>query len=388
MKQTEVKTCGVCGHDDLALLWDLPKLPLTEKYGRYNPSAQLQFDQRLAICESCGHVQLGIQLSPHLLYTPSEYSFRTSQSNSARAGSEFFLNFYSAHKSSSAHSLLDVGGNDLYLAARVDVKDRCVIDPVCAKEDGKVIDGVKIIGKFVEEVDFEKEKLTPDLIFCRHVLEHVANPKEMLSALLKKMAPNALYVFEIPCFENLLEANRFDAIFHQHYHYFDLSSFQRLIAEVGGEYIAHEYNRQGSCGGALLVAFRKGKYSAIPQLTVAQKKSQIEKAIQHYTQQMNLLAAQVRKFRKNLYGYGASLMLATLAYHLKSDLSELICILDDDEAKDQIGYQNLPVTVRSTKHYEIPKNSNFLITSLENSRAIFTKLSQMTPRRILIPLVS
>ncbi|PIS02133.1 MAG: hypothetical protein COT85_07065 [Chlamydiae bacterium CG10_big_fil_rev_8_21_14_0_10_42_34] len=389
MEKRTVEKCGVCNHSDLALLWDLPKLPLTEKYGCYDPLKILYFDQRLLICNDCGHVQLGVQLSPELLYTASEYSFRTSLSKSACLGSEFFLNFFSSIKGSQTfNSLLDVGGNDLYLAKKVDIEKRCVVDPVCSLQDGQIIDGVKILGQFIEKVDFGKEELLPDLIFCRHVLEHVANPREMLTALLEKGAPHALYVFEIPCLENLIEANRFDAIFHQHYHYFDLSSFQRLIAEIGGEYVSHEYNRQGSCGGAMLIAFRKGKTTVTPSVDVAEKKASIEKAIQNYTKQMDLLSIQLKKFENNIYGYGASLMLATLGYHLKTDFSELICILDDDEQKDQISYQNVPVTVRCVKKCSIPKNSNFLVTSLENTRSIFGKISEMAPRRVLIPLVN
>lgn len=389
MEKRQIQQCGVCAQDHLALLWDLPQLPLTEKYGSYNPQKILHSDQRLLICKNCGHVQLGIQLSPHHLYTSSEYSFRTSQSNSARSGTDFFLNFFSQQSNHQTfRSLLDIGGNDLFLAKQIAVENRCVIDPVCAPDDGKIIDGVKILGRFIEAIDFQKEGLKPDLIFCRHVLEHIANPRQMLTSLLEKGAPNALYIFEIPCFENLMEANRFDAIFHQHYHYFDLTSFQRLIAEAGGAYLAHQYNRQGSCGGALLIAFRKGKSSLQHPLSITEKQQAIQKAIQNYSTQMDLLAIQLKKFNKDIYGYGASLMLATLGYHLKTDFSELICILDDDEQKDQISYQNIPITVRFTKKCSVPKNSNFLVTSLENTRSIFKKVLEFSPRRVLIPLVN
>lgn len=51
-----------------------------------------------------------------------------------------------------------------------------------------------------------------------------------------------MYVVEIPCFENLVESLRFDAVFHQHVHYLDLRSFRRLIWECGGEYLDHTFN--------------------------------------------------------------------------------------------------------------------------------------------------
>jgi hypothetical protein len=385
-----ISACGVCESQKLSLLWDLPKFPLTEKYGPFSPSEQLHWHQKLMICDQCGHVQLGVQLSPRLLYTPGAYSFRTSQSKTAIRGSQLFFDFYQRlSQGRTFQSLVDVGGNDLFLAKMTPIQNRCVIDPICSREDGQIVDGVKLIGKFFEEVDFQKEGLAPDLVFCRHVLEHIAQPRQLLQKLFQVCHPEALYFFEIPCFENLLEANRFDAIFHQHYHYFDLDAFQMLIAEMGGEYIGHLYYRQGSCGGALLVAFQRQK-NLVPRLQrdIPSKKRAIQKAIQQYQQQMHLLADQLKKFNQQIYGYGASLMLATLGYHLKTDFSELICVLDDDAQKDQLGYQNLPVHVRYSGHCQPEPNSNFIITSLENTRSIYKRIIDLSPRRILIPMVS
>src|SRR3990167_10904485 len=386
-----VTHCGVCDAFSLDLLWDLPKHPLTEKYGLFSPEKALFADQRLLICKSCGHVQLGMQIAPEFLYSPGEYSFRTSQSKTARAGSELFLNFFhSISQGRLFRSLLDIGGNDRFLAKRVPLESRFVIDPICSNEDGQTIDNTKIIGKFIEEVDFKKEGLEPDLIFCRHVLEHVARPKQLLLHLFEQCAPEALYIFEIPCFENLVEANRFDAIFHQHYHYFDLSAFKTLIAEAGGTYLSHLYNRQGSCGGALLIAFRKARTAekTKPAQDTAGRKCHFQKAISAYCHQMELLSAQLKNFNQNIYGYWASLMLATLAYHLQTDFSELVCVLDDDQEKDNLGYQNVPVIVRYSNSLEISPNSNFIITSLENARPIFKRITEFSPRRILIPLVN
>ncbi len=388
--ENAIANCGVCNYTSFDVLWDLPKLPLTEKYGIFDASKQLYWDQKLLICNHCGHVQLGMQLSPNFLYTPLEYSFRTSQSKTAVFGSQLFLEFFKKlGKSREFKSLLDLGGNDLHLAKMVPIKNRYVVDPVCSPQDGQVVDGIKIVGKFIEQVDFQKEGMFPDLVFCRHVLEHVSKPRELIQQLFNQCHPEALYVFEIPCFENLMEANRFDAVFHQHYHYFDLLSFQRLITEMGGQYLAHLYNRQGSCGGALLIAFQRQKTCSKPDfIDVLKRKELIRKSIQNYRQQMQLMSEQLRKFDQNIYGYGASLMLATLGYHLRTDFSELICILDDDAQKDQISYQNVPIKVRYTGHCQPEVNSNYIITSLENTRSIFKRLMEFSPRRVLIPFIN
>lgn len=89
-----------------------------------------------------------------------------------------------------------------------------------------------------------------------------------------------------------------------------------------------------------------------------------------------------------VYGYGASLMLATPGYHLQTDFSQLTCVLDDDVARDGATYENIPVTVRHTAKVAPAPNSSYLITSLENIRPICRRILELTPRRILVPPVN
>lgn len=376
----QVSQCGVCGKEGFSELWDLPKLPFTEKFGSFDPEAHPPIDQKLVICDHCAHIQLGFQVPPETLYQPSEYAFRTSESAAARRGSEFFLEFFNEVAGErSFDSLLDIGGNDLYLAKKMDVTSRCVIDPVCTMEDEQV----KVITGMVEGVDLAEDIEQPNLVFCRHVLEHISSPQKLLHQLFSQCHEDSLYIFEIPCFDCLVEAGRFDAIFHQHYHYFDLDSFKQLLQHNGGRYIAHRYNHGGSCGGALLVAFEKGNMP----ISKPKKKTTIKEAIYAYCQEMEFLSKALREFPGPVYGYGASLMLATYAYHLKSDLSNLVCILDDDPNKEGHGYKNIPVRIASPEKEKIEEEASYLVTSLENVRPILKKLIEKKPRRIFVPSI-
>ena len=81
-------------------------------------------------------------------------------------------------------------------------------------------------------------------------------------------------------------------------------------------------------------------------------------------------------------------MLATLDYHLHNDFPAFDCILDDDSAKDGVTYENVPVTVRHTAKVAPFANASYIITSLENVRAIYRRIQDLTQRRILLPLMS
>lgn len=384
--------CGISDATDFHSLWRLPALPLTERFGPYSPEANLAFDQELVISVPTGHVQLRHQLDPSVLYTNAEYSFRTASSGKSRQGVVFFMQYLERLAGGRTFkSAVDVGGNDLFVARHLMAPGRhvAVIDPICSPVDGEVIDGIKVFGRFVEQVDLERDLPIPDLVVCRHTLEHIARPGEVIQQWFRQCSVDCLYVVEVPCFENLIEAQRFDAIFHQHFHYYDLAAFRHLIWECGGEYLGHVINHQGSCGGALLVAFRRAQSSQVkPVIDVEARIRNIKQRIARYREEMNVLSELLQVAPRPLYGYGASLMLATLAYHLRTDFSYLECILDDDPAKEGMTYENVPVKVLHTPAVAPPANASYLITSLENVRPIQRRIHELNPRRIFAPTIT
>jgi cyclopropane-fatty-acyl-phospholipid synthase len=388
----EFAQCGISDAHQFHSLWVLPGLPLTERFGPYDPNHKLAFDQELRISLPTGHVQLRYQIDPKILYGNSGYEFRTGGSDKSRRGVEFFLAYLQQCTAGRSYeSVVDVGGNDLFVARfMVDKSEHCaVVDPICAAIDGQTIDGIKVFGRFVEEIDFSSDMPPPDLVVCRHTLEHITNPRQVINHWFRQCSADCVYVVEIPCFENLVESLRFDAVFHQHVHYFDLNSFQRLIWECGGEYLGHTFNHQGSCGGALLVAFRRAKTNQVkPKIELASRIAGFERRIALYKTQMAMMKEELHALPGPVYGYGASLMLATLGYHLQTDFSELICVLDDDLARDGATYENIPITVRHTAKVAPVPNSSYLITSLENMRPIYRRILELTPRRILVPSIS
>ena len=90
------------------------------------------------------------------------------------------------------------------------------------------------------------------------------------------------YIFEVPDFDCLIESLRFDAIFHQHLHYFSLSTLTNLIIECGGEVTDHLYNYQGPCGGSLLVSFKKSnkKNLGLVNINIEDKKQKFDSELE------------------------------------------------------------------------------------------------------------
>ncbi len=384
--------CAICGKRELEVVLELPRLPLTGIYCQKPPEKPVEgIDQKLLLCLHCGHAQLSEQVTPSLLYG-EHYSFRTSMSMTARQGTDFFLSALNeVARGRSFRCVLDLGCNDLYLLKQLNHSclERIGIDPVWAgKEDLRDEKSIRVIGAPIEEVDLHSTlEREPDLIVCQHTLEHLYDPRAVLIHLFSVASENALFLFEVPGFEGLVNRFRFDQVFHQHLQYFTLTSFQKLLYEVGGQYISHWENYPH--WGALLIAFHK---RAKGQGTKCQRVKPpfgiplIQERYALFRRQMSHLKDILKSFEGTpIYGYGAAQMLPVLAYHLGSDLSFLTAILDDDPYKDGLHYLNLSPVIRHLSRIEDLKGTSIFITAVDNVEPILSKLLARRPRHIISP---
>jgi len=348
-------------------------------------------DQRLLVCAKCGHAQLAEQVAPAALYDDS-YSFQTSVSATARQGTSFFLAMLDDIAADKHFNcVLDLGCNDLYLLQQLRGRAnvRVGIDPLWAsKEDQRDDTSITVIGAAIEDVDLHSIlEAPPDLILCRHTLEHIYEPGAVLQNLLDVAAEDALFLFEMPGFEAVVRRLRFDQVFHQHPHYFTLASFQRLIDKVGGVYISHRENYHD--WGALLVAFShrsKNHGQRNEKLSYGFGVRAIRERYGLFRRQMSTVNDVLKSLEgTTVYGYGAGQMLPVLAYHLNNDLSLLTAVLDDDPAKDGLHYWNLPLVIRRTDSVDDLEAASVFITAVDNVKPILSKLLVQRPRHVIYP---
>jgi len=384
--------CSIC---DGALVEaiDLPALPLTETYCRQPVADPLPgIDQKLLFCPACGHGQLEAQISPKVLYG-ANYCFRTSASATARKGTQFFLSVLDeAAPRRKFKCVLDLGCNDLHLLSQL--KDRAAvrigIDPVWRGREAEREDAtIFVYGNNIEDIPLAELPAKPDLVICRHTLEHIQEPRTVLELLMQAATPDALFIFEVPGFDGLISRLRFDQVFHQHLQYFSLASFSRLLKEVGAEFLLHRENFHD--WGAMAVAFTRSTRSAKTITTAVERPTLVDIARRYalFRQQMAITNTILTELNGTVvYGYGAAQMLPVLAYHMGNDLSQLAAVLDDDPEKDGIGYWNLPVKVIPSSRAPDLSRAAVLITALDNVQPIMTRLltHPQRPRHIICPL--
>ncbi len=381
--------CSIC-NGSVSELISLPRLPITDSYCREpvaNPISGI--DQSLLYCENCGHAQLGNLISPSVLYG-SNYCFRTSASATARSGTDLFLSVLDeAAPGRRFQCALDIGCNDLHLLRLL--SDRAVhrvgVDPVWkGSEDQCEGKSILVVGRNFEDVTAADLPAKPDLILCRHTLEHIHEPRKMIETIFEIAADGAIFLFEVPSLEVLVKRLRFDQVFHQHAQYFSLHSFLNMLDYTGGQLLLSQLNYHN--WGALIVAFERRGAGVASSGTVPKPSFvDIQKRYEMFKSQMINAGAALAAYAGDLiYGYGAAQMLPVLGYHMGTDFSELNFVLDDDPNKDGMGYWNLPVRIKLASSIENIADATVLITAIDNVQPIMAKLLTRRPRHILYPL--
>jgi hypothetical protein len=387
--------CAVCDSVNLDAVLDLPKLPFTGHFSQKPMSAAAAhegIDQKLLWCRNCFHAQLAFQVDPQELYN-EEYYFRTSRSQTACRGTEFFLRtldtFFPQKQFTCA---LDLGCNDLHLLGQLKsrAKERVGIDPIWKGKENTVNESsLTVFGEEIEHIDLgAKLRIAPDLVVCRHTLEHIYNPSEALDKLISAAAENAVFVIEVPSLNGLVQRLRFDQVFHQHLQYFSHASLRRVMTQLGARYIGQREHYHD--WGAVCMVFVKGREREALDTQALREDFDLAALKKRYTifkDQVRVANDTLMLFKgKEIYGYGAAQMLPVLAYHMNNDLSLLTGVLDDDPRLHEWYYWNLPLRIESPQKIKDWGNTDIFLTAVDNVQPIMNRLFTHRPRHIVYPL--
>jgi hypothetical protein len=385
-------SCQACGQKSAPAVIRLPDFPLTDLYVKKRPRKRLGFvDQAFQVCPRCGHGQLARVIDAELQYGNSDrYSFRTSKSACGREVADFFIDFFNRVIGKKKFGrIVEVGCNDLYVLKRIRARARELvgIDPILKGRSSDVSEGnIIAVGDFFENVRLDG---LADVVICKDVLEHLPDPREFLRKAIGQARDKALFFFQVPLLDTILDGCRFDQVFHQHLNYFSLRSMQALLEDLGCGLV--DWTINNNHWGAGLFAFQKGTLSSGAKFPV--RKILPEEVRERYKlfkgdlrQAGNMLSMQAGR---KIYGYGATPMLPVLAYHFDNGLKELACIVDDDKSKDGLSYLNMPVSIAHTGKIRDWKNAVVLltaITSRSNVRKMLANLIGLGARQIIFPL--
>lgn len=205
------------------VLWD------TQGRALQAPAAAIS----LVFCDACGHI-FNAEFDPGLVdYSP------------AYENSLHFSEYFQAYASGLAESLvrrhglrekqiIEIGcgnGDFLELLCRLGDSQGVGFDPACSRDE----DAVGAVRFIADYYSTNYRHYDADLVCCRHVLEHIENPRE-LAALCREVCarrPGATVFFEVPNGAYIAKEAAIWDVIYEHCAYFTPQSLGRLFAGCG-----------------------------------------------------------------------------------------------------------------------------------------------------------
>jgi len=381
----KIQTSCPCCSNPVEEAINLPKYPLTEFYKEVNDKRNLFgfIDQNLLFCQSCNHLFLEKVLDASKIYNESNY---ITSSISSQGASECINDFVDFIKNTTDKSelngstLIDIGGNDSTLLKYfIGVTDNLInVDPNASSDN----ESISIHRDFLEKVDFSEFDSEKQKVFISsHTIEHLEDPAKLLRKLCKIINKNDILYLQFPSMEKLVEQGRYDQICHQHINYFSLSSISKLM-ESEGLYV-QEYEYDTSHFGTLRVKIERSisshvKYKSFDLADVINTYSM-------FTNYYSSLNDSILDTFNNGQGFGAGLMVPTLAYNLPL-IDDLSVIIDENPLRIEKKFINLMPPIYGIDNLDTSKP--VLITSISTkaaARAIFFKLTSLGIKDICIP---
>jgi SAM-dependent methyltransferase len=239
-------SCPVCTSEDVIDLLDVGELPVlcnqlcsTEEAAHSVALGRIQ----LGFCRGCGHVFNRAFDGSKLQYSP-EYENSLHCSGMFQRYADDLVKQLVERYDLRRKRVMEVGcGQGDFLKSLCAAGDNTGFgfDPSYAggNEDPRVT----IRPASFAEIDGNHEA---DFVCCRHVLEHIDEPREFLQALVAKLEPGTAVVFEVPNVLFTIRDGGIWDIIYEHCGYFSPSSLRRVFQLAGLEVkeVADSFNGQ------------------------------------------------------------------------------------------------------------------------------------------------
>jgi ubiquinone/menaquinone biosynthesis C-methylase UbiE len=388
--------CILCFSESLRPIWELTKFPFTDSLDSYLRDYPT-IDQVLLFCNVCGMVQLQRVVSPKFLYDSSNYSYERVYSSKIQREGDFYKKLLFEilpDVVSRPRKVLEIGGgSDLFINTLIDIFEFAqIIDPAPVISQ-KLNPKVEITKGFMEDNWPLLENQKFDLVICRHVIEHVSNPHEFLSEILKRITKETFVILETPNFNSLLAKGRLDAIFHQHLSYFQPKTFRNLVERSGGLVVKEVLLENGSNGGVMIFVIQKSlQKNRERSLQINEMSQNTTRVLEQFSESLlkfksniDAISAKIDNLKNGFYGLGAGSLVPTLNYHLGGRLSKSYGIIDDDVRKHGKSYKNVEVEIVSPSRLTEVFSNTCLITSLENRKVLVARAKEMGFTEVLCP---
>ena len=375
-----------CCNNSMETAIELPNFPLTEFYEDFNINNfenKGYLDQKLLFCNECSHASLEKIIDVNYIYSNNNYLTTTAGSFGAIQCLDNFYEFIKLNtKELEYKNVIDIGGNDGYLLNLFpDNIVKINVDPNATKSTG-----IQDYKMFFENLDFKVlNQFKSKIIVSSHTFEHVNNPVKLIGEISNLLDENEMFIMQLPSIEKLVEHKKYEQLCHQHLNYFSKNSIYKVFSSFGLEIKNIDYD-ESHFGTIRVAGIKKEPKEVMLEKQEKLSINDIKKSFDQYKKYMDIINENI-KSSKEIYGFGAGLMVPVLHYFLPS-LENLVCIYDENVFKQGKRFINLNVPINA-----LPQNNNFMsknvlitsVTTKSAARAIFKKLTDGNVKNLICP---
>lgn len=322
-----VHNCRICGSKEIGLksVLDLGDQPLANNF-----ASNEVYPLVLMFCDKCQHGQLSRKVDRNILFAGS-YPFLAGQSQSWVEHCKYLVERFVR-----PGGIIDIGANDGTLLGEFRKRGMVGVGIEPSDVSGDYVKYRRFWDQATAE-DVVKIHWPADIITATNVFAHVDNFVTFLDAVSIALAPNGLFIFEVPDLAELLRQCEYDTIYHEHLNYFSFQSIYTLIAGRKDLFL-NSVEKVDIHGGSLLVTvFKKDNQMPLP---IMEKDfwyvdSRIHNFAEVVRQKSQELYQLVLSKKGCVYGYGAS---AKACVRLNYDKALADCIIGVfDDAPSKVG---------------------------------------------------
>lgn len=228
--------CLCCGSTLSDKLFTIHDLPLVDAFSTSSSQAFSvpSYTVSLLQCSRCLTIQIADPPETSDIYRNYLYDSSSSPdlSNHFTRYAEFISSLYSDRSC----KVLEIGANDGLLLRKlssIDYNSMIALDP-SPQTAGIDIDGVKVINEFfTPKSAAEISPCSQDVIIANNCFSHIPGLCDVLSICHQLLTETGTVFIEVQSTLDLLENIVFDYIYHEHYFYHTVTSFE-ICCEIAG----------------------------------------------------------------------------------------------------------------------------------------------------------
>jgi SAM-dependent methyltransferase len=340
------KQCLSCKSADLREIVNLGMHPMADTFV---PADRLDAGDRVYplicdLCVRCGQVQLRTVTDPAERYSEFDYSYTSSNSKTSQNHWIEFAGSVAARTGlKSADTVLEVGSNDGFLTEQFQkLGCKCLgVDPSPAMARLAEKRGVRTLaGLFGRACASQVEQSLgrkPALIAANNVFNHANDPLDFALGVKELLAPEGVFVFELPYWLQSVAQRKFDQIYHEHVSYFTVKYAVNLFRSIGMS--VHHVDEVDYHGGSIRVFVR---HDSAPDALEAPG-PEVARFIENETRAGLFDAAAYQPFMAQIQTARNRFLIEI--YKLKLEGKPVVCVGAAAKGNTFLNYYNLDASV-------------------------------------------